>query len=66
MGLLANDEKHAYIPKVGAHIFVPRSSERDLKKCINFEDRIAAPHFALTSLIGYIFYLKLYLEYSHS
>lgn len=52
-GLLASDEKHAYSPNVGDHIFVPRSLERDLKKCTNFEDRIAAPHFALTSLIGY-------------
>lgn len=53
MGLLASDEKHAYTPNIGDHIFVPRSLERDLKKCTNFEDRITEPHFSLTSLIGY-------------
>lgn len=32
MGLLASDEKHAYSPNVGDHIFVPRSLARDLEK----------------------------------
>ena len=53
MNLLASDEKHAYEPKVGDHIFVPRSLKRDLEKSTNFKDTIAEPHFAVTSLIGY-------------